>query len=260
MTIPFRETGNGRPVVLLHAFPLDSSMWEPNAGAIAAEGFRVIMPDLPGFGRNSNFSEISSLDEMASGVKDLLDSLEVEEAIFAGLSMGGYVLFSFLRQFPNAVSAMVLCDTTAGSDTEEKRQGRYQLIERLTEEGSEVLVEVMLSNLLSSHTLRNNSGVAGTIAEKFRGCDWKAAAAALRGMALRPDSRDLLADCGLSTLLIYGEDDSVTGLDAAKEINGLMRNSRLQVIPGAGHYSNVEKPQEFNKAFISFLKSLPANN
>lgn len=231
-------------------------MWEKNARVIAEAGFRVIAPDLPGFGKNRLYNDTSGMDDMALGIKELLDSLGIGNAVFAGLSMGGYVLFSLLKQFPQYISAMVLCDTTAGSDTEERRQGRYELIERLEEEGSDVLVETMLHNLLSTHTLRNNVDLAERLVEDFRGCDPKAAAAALRGMALRPDSRDVLSETDLSTLFIFGEDDKLTGLEGAREMKDLVRRSRLEVIPEAGHYSNIENPEVFNRLMIGFLNSL----
>jgi len=254
MPLPFHDHGSGPPIILLHAFPLSASMWAKNAEAIVEAGFRVICPELPGFGRNSEFGRVSSMDEMADGVIDLVNSLEIRNAAFAGLSMGGYALFSILRARPDLVSCFALCDTTARADTEEKRKGRSELIARLEHEGAKVLVDVMLPNLLSPITFADRPDLADELRERFLECDPRAAAAALRGMAERRNSIDTLAEAKLPSILILGEDDKVTGLDAAREMHDAAENSKLAVIPRAGHYSNLEAPAEFNENLISFLK------
>lgn len=260
MPFPYREIGHGEPVVLLHAFPLSARMWEPNAGAIAASGFSVIAPEFPGFGENQEFERVSSMESMADGVLKILESLNIERASFVGLSMGGYVLFSILRKRPDIVAAVALCDTTARADTTEKRDGRAKLIALLESKGSKALVDEMLPNLLSQHTFGDNRPLSDSLRRQFLECDPDAAAAALRGMAERPDSVELLAGTDQPVVLIFGEEDKVTGLDGMREMADAAPSSETAVISDAGHYSNLENPKEFNRILTSFLKRRAVNH
>lgn len=251
--MPFKDYGGGYPVVLLHAFPLSAQMWDRNAAAIAAAGYRVICPEFPGFGENRNFGPVSTMDSMAESVIELLEHLGIREAAFAGLSMGGYVLFRILRTNQRLVSCFALCDTTSRADTEEKRLGRFELITQIEREGSKVLAEVMLPNLLSSGLVTRRPLLVEDLRRRFLQCDPEAACSALRGMAERPDSSDVLGIVKMPLILIFGAEDKVTDLECAQEMADTAVDARLVVLPDAGHYSNLEDPEGFNKNLISFL-------
>ncbi len=126
MKLAFEEHGTGKPVVLLHAFLLTRKMWLPQVEAFKSKNYRLILPDLRGFGESHSFSDINSMEDMAKDVAELLEVLKVEQAIIGGLSMGGYVTFEMYRLFPEKFAALVLCDTSFYADTDEKRTSRFE--------------------------------------------------------------------------------------------------------------------------------------
>lgn len=260
MALSFREYGSGFPVVMLHAFPLDGRMWDANAAALAEEGYRVIVPDLTGFGRSEDGPTTVGMEYMAREVSETVASLGIPKAVYCGLSMGGYVLFRLYDIFPLSFEALVLCDTSAQADSDEKRSAREQMIESVESEGPEYLVEALLPNLVSKKTLENNKQLVSKLADIIREQSADAICSALRGMAARPDSGPLLKGISVPTMLVFGEDDSVTGLDAANEMLEGISDSRLETIEGVGHYSNLEAPEGFDQHLITFLNSLDLSN
>jgi 3-oxoadipate enol-lactonase len=256
MKIEFEERGEGKPVVLLHAFPLSRRMWNAQAIALEAEGCRVIVPDLRGFGESHNFSDINTMEDMAQDIFEILETLEIERAIVGGLSMGGYVTVNFLKKFPEKISALILCDTNANSDTEDAREARFDLIEKIETEGAQALIDEMLPKLICENTKQNKKELVAEIEEMFRKVNPQAAVAALRGLAARIDNTDLLDKISVPTLLIFGVEDKVTHLEAAEKMAGAIPNAKLVKIANAGHYSNLEQPEAFNQALIDFIKTV----
>ncbi len=255
MEVPFEEFGNGSNLILLHAFPLSRTMWKPNSDNFAASGFRVITPDLRGFGENHNFSDINLMEDMANDIVELLEFLEIEKTIICGLSMGGYVAFEIFCRIPEKISALILCDTTSESDTAEKKNSRFELIKKIEKNGSQALVEVVLPDLVGDHTKQNNQELLQNLREEFLNCPPESAIAALRGMAERNDHTNLLSKINIPTLLIFGEQDQVTNLDSANKMHEKIPRSKLSVIKNAGHYSNLENPADFNASVLNFTKN-----
>jgi pimeloyl-ACP methyl ester carboxylesterase len=256
MKIAFEEHGTGRPFILLHAFPLNRKMWEDNIEAVISAGFRLILPDLRGFGESVNFADIHTMEDMANDVSELLENLQIEKAIFGGLSMGGYVLFNLYRVKPEIFSALVLCDTSFSADSEDKKKSRFELIDKIESAGTQALIENMLPNLISDHTKNNNPELVSKLEKMFSETDPKAAVAALRGMAARADHEDILPLIDVPTLLIFGEEDKVTNLDVADKMHESISGSRLHLIKNAGHYSNLEQPEQFNKVLFESIKKV----
>lgn len=256
MKLSFDEYGGGYPFVLLHAFPLSRAMWKQNIEAVTGSGFRLITPDLRGFGESHNFADINSMEDMAKDVAELLTDLKIEKAVLGGLSMGGYVGFEVLRIVPEKVSALVLCDTTSAADTEEKRQGRFDMIEMIEADGPQALVDNMLPKLVGESTKTERPEIVEEIAALIRAADPKGAIAALRGMAARRDNLEILSGLNIPAILVFGEEDKVTDLAAAQELNTAIAGSELQVIKEAGHLSNLERPKAFNDVVASFLNRL----
>jgi pimeloyl-ACP methyl ester carboxylesterase len=254
MKIEFEEHGAGKPVVLLHAFPLSREMWRPQIEALQAAGCRVIVPDLRGFGANHSFSDINTMEDMAQDVAEMLDTLKIERAVIGGLSMGGYVAFNFLRKFPEKIAALVLCDTNAAADSEATRAFRFELIEKIEIDGAQALIDEMLPNLICRNTIENKKELVRAIEEMFKKVNPQAAVAALRGMAGRLDQTDLLNRISIPALLIFGEEDKVSNLETAEKMRSAIPIASLVKIHGAGHYSSLEQPEIFNRALIDFIK------
>lgn len=254
MKIAYEQHGEGSPIVLLHAFPLSSKMWSPQIEALKSENFRLILPDLRGFGETNNFADINTMEDMANDVAELLDNLQIKQAVIGGLSMGGYVAFNLFRLQPERFRALVLCGTNCSADTKEKRENRYNLIEAIESKGAAALIDKILPNLISTFTKENNRDLVEEVRYQFEEVNPKAAIAALRGMAERADHCHLLKEIKVPTLLIFGEDDEVTNLEIAQQMQDKIGDSRLFVIEKAGHYSNLEQSGLFNQAIVSFIK------
>ncbi len=256
MNLAFDDIGDGKTVVLLHAFPLSRAMWKPQIAALTSERCRLIIPDLRGFGETHDFSDINSMEDMSGDVAGLLDALKIERAVIIGLSMGGYVAFEFLKLLPEKIAALVFCDTHAGNDSEVTRSSRFELIEKIQKEGADVLIDELLPKLISEDTKENKKELVESLEEMFRAADAKAAIAALRGMAQRADNNHLLERISVPTQLIFGEEDKVTNLEMAYKMRDRIPNASLSVIESAGHYSNLEQPERFNSVLTNFIKTI----
>jgi 3-oxoadipate enol-lactonase len=259
MTLKFDQIGTGRPVILLHAFPLSKKMWKDQAELLSSNGFHVILPDLPGFGEDRLNSERFSIEEMAQQVLELINSLKIDKAIIGGLSMGGYVLFNLFRLAPEKFSALILCDTTHQADTAEKRKGRFELISKIEETGSKALVENMLPNLIADESKEKNSALVAMLEAEFSSVNPVSAKNALLSMAERKDSTDIIGVINVPTLLVFGEFDKITNLENASNMNESIPRAELRIIKRAGHYSNLEQPAEFNKILLSFCRQVNFN-
>lgn len=248
--------GSGPAVLLLHGFPFNRSMWREQVEALK-DKYRVITPDLRGFGETSIVSEEpATMREMAEDVAALMDELGIERFALGGLSMGGYVAFAFYRSFPLRVRTLILADTRPQSDTDEARANREQQAQQALREGMQGIADAMLPKLLAPSTLAERQEVAEGLRRMMLSTDPRGAAAALRGMAERPDQTSLLQRILSPTLIIVGSLDQLTPPTDAEVMRREIRGSRLEVIEGAGHVSNLERPAEFSRALRSFLDSL----
>src|ERR1044072_3880669 len=249
--------GSGAVLVLLHGFPFDCSMWRGQASALGGE-FRVVALDLRGMGETPLGDGDVTMEVLAEDVAALLDELNLGRVVLGGLSMGGYVAFEFFRKFPERVSALVLADTRPQADTEEGRRAREENAQRALKEGMAPIVESMLPKLLSEGTReRGGEGVEGGRAMML-GTSPEGAAAALRAMAVRREQTELLPSINVPTLIIVGDEDTITPPSDAETMNKKINGSRLVVVEGAAHLSNVERPLEFNRALIEFMRGLSA--
>ena len=248
--------GAGAPVVLLHGFPFNRSLWREQAAALGAT-HRVVTPDLRGHGETSVTSGQATMEMMAEDVAALLDELGLKRVVLGGLSMGGYVTLAFYRLFPERVRALVLADTRPQGDDDKARQTREETARRALREGVGVIVESMLPKMLAPATLEGAPHVVERVREMMLGTEPEGAAAALRGMAVRRDQTDLLEGIKVPTLIVVGAEDAITPPKDSETMHALVSGSLMKVIARAGHVSNVERPAEFNRALADFLKSLP---
>ena len=249
--------GSGEPAtVLLHAFPLHAGMWGPQIEHLSAER-RVVAPDFLGFGGSDapdsmyRYTMLGYADLLAG----LLDRLGLDRVALCGLSMGGYVALAFLRQYPERVSALVLADTRAGADTSEVFERRTDQQDQVARIGTTALIEVLLGGLLSDTTRATRL----ELVEQVRRLMANPAAGyigALEAMKHRADSTAELVGIAVPTLVIVGEDDTLSPPDVARDIHERIRGSELAVLPRAGHLSNLEAAEEFNAAVSGFLARL----
>jgi len=263
--VSFLDAGTEGPLgtlVLLHAFPLSAEMWEPQLQA-APVGWRVLAPDLRGFGASvgapgagftpGSAPEVPSIDDYAGDVLDLLDQMAVKEAVFAGLSMGGYVAFAILRRAPDRCRGLVLADTRPGADGPEARANRDRTLELLAQAGPAGIADAMLPRLLGATTLRDQPEVVGKVRALIGSQRAEAIGGALLRLKTRPDSTDLLASIRCPVLLVVGADDVLTPVEESQRMREAIRSATLALIPGAGHLSSLEQPRVFNDAVARFL-------
>jgi 3-oxoadipate enol-lactonase len=252
LELAYDDMGAGTPVVLLHGFPFNRSLWHEQATVLASR-HRVITPDLRGFGESTVVEEPATMAAMASDVAALLDELQLARVTLGGLSMGGYVALAFYRLFPYRVRALVLADTRPQADTAEARVGRETMAQRALAEGMQPIADAMLPKLLAPATYAERPEIVARVREMILTTQPAGAAAALRGMALRRDQTDLLSDILAPALIIVGSADAITPPTDAELMRREIRGARLVVIDGAGHCANLERADDFNEALSKFL-------
>ncbi len=255
INIDYSDEGAGLPIIFIHAFPLNQTMWGDQVSALNSR-FRVITPDLRGFGKSDAPAGPYSMDRMASDLRALMQALSIDSAVIAGCSMGGYVAFAFYRNYPEAARALVLVDTRAGSDAEEARERREQSAQKAEREGARAIADDMTPLLLGSTTESSRPEIVQRVRAMIEATSPRGIAAAQRGMAARRDSVSLLSEIACPVLAIAGSEDKLAGRVEAEAIAGKIPGARLRVIESAGHLPNLEQPEEFNKALIEFLEFL----
>ncbi len=248
----YREFGEGAPVVLLHAFPLDGRMFEPQAEALTG---RLITPDFPGFGRSPRVPAQPDMRYYAEGVSGLLDRLDLERVVLGGISIGGYVVFECMRLFPERVSGLLLANTRPEPDSEEIRENRNKMARRVAEEGVGVLIELQMGRLLAPDTLENNARVVEKVRAMILESNPSGVVAALGAMRERPDSTPLLEKIAVPTLVIGGEEDGISSPEVMGAMAEKIPVSRHVTLPRAGHLANLEAPEGFNAALEELLES-----
>ena len=261
-TIATVDEGNGRPLLFVHGFPLDHSMWRAQidwfAGGAAGD-YRVIAPDLRGFGESVSAEDSLpasiSMKSFADDLVVLLDELRVTEpVVYCGLSMGGYIGWQFVRHNPERVHSMIMCDTKAEADSLEIARARHFMADGVVEAGTSLATRGMLERLLSPKTFESSRDVANRLQEMIDTTDPTAVAAAQRGMAERPDSCKLLPLIDAPTLFICGDGDQITPPTAMEKMVAEMPDARLEIIQDAGHMPPMEQPESINRVIGQFLQ------
>ena len=243
------------PVVLLHAFPLNSRMWAPQIKALAGHR-RVIAPDYPGFGKSPRPPAQPDVRYYAEQVGELLDKLKLDRVVLGGLSMGGYVAFACLRLFPERVSALLLANTRPEPDDEDAREARRETAHRVAEQGVRVLPKLQMERLLAPDTMENNKDVVEFVRGMILESSPDGVVAALGAMRERPDSTDLLQRINIPTLVVGGVDDTLSTPEIMGGMAERIPDSRHATLPKAGHLSNLEAQEGFNAALCEFLEEL----
>lgn len=245
------DEGAGLPVVLLHAYPCDHTMWDAQAAALVAGGYRVIRPDLPGFGGSPVPTAQPALQVMADAI---FDAVEAEQFVLGGLSMGGYVAMQMLRQQPDRVLGLALLDTKATPDTPQAAQTRYETADRAEAQGSlAAMAEGMIGGLLGATTLAERPDVVIRTAAFIAAASGAGAAWAMRAMAARPDSLPTLADYGRPAVVVMGQEDALSPRSEHELMAAALPSGRLVVVPGSGHLSAIEAPGAVSQALLDFL-------
>ncbi len=252
--IAYDDHGIGQPILFLHAFPLNRSMWQGQITTLLNEQrYRLVALDWRGFGESESTTTLTSMELLADDVAALMDVLGMQQAILCGLSLGGYVAFAFLRKYPERVQGLILADTKPGADNEEGRANRERIAQLAESEGPGAVADLQVPRLLSAYTRQHHLEVETQVRRMAEAATGSGIAAVSRGMAQRADANDLLAQISVPTLVIVGEQDALTSPTVAQEYAAHIPEAQLVVIPQAGHLSNLEQPEAFFAAIHNFL-------
>lgn len=252
-TIHYTQKGQGKPLVLVHGFPLDSRIWSHQVEALSSD-YRVIAPDLHAFGQ-SRASRPSTLRSMAEDLRALLQQLDALPCALAGLSMGGYVALEYSKMCPTDIQALILVDTKAEADTSEAKEARTAMIELVRSQGARAVAEGMMPKMVAPAALSKQRPVVATLRQIMESQSPQAIEWALAAMRDRQDFVESLKSIADPALVIVGEHDAITPPSLAQKLSGAIPRSQLAVIPDAGHMSPIENPQAVTEAIRSFLKA-----
>lgn len=248
--------GRGRPLLFVHGFPLDHTMWRPQIDAFG-DSHRVIAPDLCGFGASDATDGTVTMEHFADDLIAVLDALAIDEpVVYCGLSMGGYVAWQFLEKYPDRTAALVLCDTRAAADSPEARENRRKMARLAIDTGSKSVAGPMVAKLFAPSTYDRQPEIVEATRRVMSATDPVGVAAALRGMAARPDMTDLLPRISVPTRLIVGEHDVITPPEEMESMARLIPGAHLVRIADAGHMTPLENPAAVNQAILEFLAGL----
>jgi len=255
MKLHVRESGvpTGLPVILLHAFPLSGEMWQPQREALRT--FRVLAPDMRGFGRSPLVAPFL-IEHMVDDILETLDGLGVKKAVFVGNSMGGYVALRLAEKAPERVRALILCDTRAEADGNEAKLKRAATIELVRTKGLSAFAEPFLQGALAPRTLSGSPMAVEFLRQMILRAQPEAVMNALLALASRTETLPSLSSFRFPTLILVGSLDSLTPLACSETLRGRIVGSELQIIPDAGHFPSVENSKAFDGAVSAFLAQL----
>lgn len=244
--------GSGIPLVLLHGFPFDHTVWDEVIGELE-KGIWVIAPDLRGHGRSVITKSDYSITDMAADIIELMDRLHVKEAVIAGHSMGGYIALEIARKFPNRVSGLVLISSHIYSDPLEKKESRIADIGRIMQQGA-AAVFANMPNMLT-----HDDKIKRVCCDAVARMDSIGTMGALYAMANRSTSEDVWETLTIPTMLIAGSDDRLIPIEKSRGFAGLPKYSTLEEINGAGHMPMLEAPGEVVKSLVKFIDNIRRN-
>jgi pimeloyl-ACP methyl ester carboxylesterase len=272
------DHGSGLPLLLVHGFPLDHSMWDGQIAGLEREttellvgeaflakkekktpppSLRIIAPDLRGLGRSPARGEITTMEQFADDLAALLDGLGIREpVVYCGLSMGGYIAFQFWRKYAARLRGLILCDTRATADTPEAAAARREMAARVLCEGPAPLVESMMPRLFAPTTQQRRPAVVDGLQKVMMGNDPRGIAAAALGMAERPDMTASLSQIQCPTLVIAGQDDAISPPAEMRGMAEAIPGAKFVEIPAAGHMAPLENPARVNAAIGRFLQTV----
>ena len=252
--LAYTDSSEGPVLVLLHAFPLDREMWQPQLVPLGGKA-RVLALDLPGFGGSTPTS--FTVDSAADAVAAFLKKLGVKgRIVIGGLSMGGYVAMAFARRHADQVAGLILADTKSEPDDDAAKQNRDKVIGLAKEQGPAAVIEQMIPKLLSENTRANRADVVETVRTIASRQSTDGVVNALIALRDRPDASLGLDTVSAPTLVLVGEHDAVTPPLAASSMGARIWGSKVVTIPDAGHLSNLENPEAFNAAVLEFLATV----
>lgn len=252
--LAYDDVGNGPAVMLIHGFPFRRQMWQPQVEALAAAGFRAIVPDLRGFGESEPGNAPGSMDRLADDLVGLLDHLKIDRAMVGGMSMGGYVLLNLLARHRQRLAAACFIVTRADADDETGRDKRNHLIGEIEKGNPGVVAEVFSAILFAAATAADRPELVAKVRAWMLETSPAGLILGLQAIRDRVDSSPLLPSLNLPTLVIGAEEDKTIPPEKSKYIAARVPGAELSMLASGGHVVNLEQSAAFNAVLLDFLK------
>jgi pimeloyl-ACP methyl ester carboxylesterase len=246
LDLSYVRRGRGTPMLLLHGYPLDHSIWDPVAPLLESR-FDLVAPDLRGFGGSTVEQTRYSMEDLADDAAHLLDVLRIPRAIVVGHSMGGYVALAFLRRFPARMLGLGLVSSQVLADPPDRREGRYKTAAEVAEKGAAPVIEGMTPKLSADTRLQ------GEMRKLMERQSAAGIIGALGAMAERQDATGLLGNLTLPVVIVHGDADLLIPIERAREIKAAVPQAHLVELPGAGHLPMLEAPAETASALAHLM-------
>ncbi len=256
ITMAYDDSGSGPPLLLIHGFPLCRRMWHPQLNKLPLAGYRVIAPDLRGFGDSDAPDGPYSMEIFADDVIGLMDHLGIEKAVIGGMSMGGYALFNLLERYPERARGALFITTRANADDEAGRARRLQLATDVRKFGPQVVADAFRQVLFAPDTPAERPKLVEEVCGWMVANDSRGLAGGLLAMRERKDYTPLLGSIRVPAMAIAAEDDQAAPPTALGVITAGIPGCRLCTVPAAGHLANLEDVKAFNACVLEFLESL----
>jgi pimeloyl-ACP methyl ester carboxylesterase len=254
ISLAYDEAGTGQAVLLIHGFPLNRQMWKPQIDALSSAGFRVIAPDLRGFGDSAAGESPGAMDTLADDLVRLLDQLQIEKTVAVGMSMGGYVLLNLLKRYPQRINAACFVVTRSDADDEAGRAKRNHLIAEIEAGRPQTVAEAFTPVLFAPHTTQNRPELIKMVRSWISATSTTGLIHGLQAIRDREDSTPLLATLQIPALVIGSEEDQAIPPEKSIALASLIPGAKLSMLPAVGHMGNLENAELFNEALISFLR------
>jgi 3-oxoadipate enol-lactonase len=253
LSLAYDEKGSGIPLLWVHGYPLNKTLWAPQLEGLA-DITRGLAIDLRGHGESQATSGVYTMDLLADDCAAFLDVLGIHgPVILAGLSMGGYVSMAFCRRHADRLAGLILCATRLHADSPEGKQNRTDSAALAHQRGVPAAVSGLQTKLMAPDTYTRRPDLVKTVKAMTESTPLEGVIGDLLGMRERPDSLATLAAFERPTLILHGAEDQIIPISEAEEMQATLPDSRLEIIPEAGHLLNLEQPQAFNTAVRRFL-------
>ncbi len=258
--LSYDDIGEGSiPVIFLHGYPFDKTMWQIQLDYFKSP-YRLIACDIRGFGKSTDEESALSIDLFADDLIQFMDKLRIDKAIICGLSMGGFIALNALQKFPDRFEGLVLCDTQCIADTVEVKEKRYKIIDEIAVDGVASFNEGFIKSVLCKDSFSNKKELVKNLHNVVFANSQHIITMGLTLLAERSETCSTLNEITIPTLIMCGREDEVTPLAQSEFMNASIKESTLRIIDNAGHVSNLEQPDEFNKHLLIFLSTLDSFN
>ena len=254
-TLNVLDIGEGSPILFVHGFPLDHTMWRFQIAELS-KTYRCIAPDLRGFGQSTVTEGKVTMEQFADDLAALLDAMNVTEpVIFCGLSMGGCIAWQFVRRHAQRLKGLILCDTRAVPDPPDVAANRLKMANDVVEQGPTIVANAMLPRLFVAETTQTQPELIEDLRQVILRTNPIGITAAARGMAERADACSWLSAIAVPSLVIVGEHDVISTAAEMRTVAAAIPGSQIEVLPNAGHMAPMENAALTNAAMQKFLES-----